>query len=102
MVRAYQSALLTLAMFVAFREAPFQHTHLHESAQHHAGAVFHFHFRAFEPSGSGPRFQGLNPDDHAQFLNLVSLTPAHLTPVVPAIPNGRAGLPRFIGRYDEA
>jgi hypothetical protein len=85
-VRAYQSAVLVLAMFVAFIEAPFLHTHQHESTQHHSGPIFHLHIRSIQHSGNGPEFRGLNPDDDAQFLSLVSLTPTDLTPVAPAIP----------------
>jgi hypothetical protein len=73
-------------MFVAFLEAPFLHTHQHESTQHHPGPVFHLHFPSIEHSGNGPEFRSLNPDDDAQFLNWVSLTPTHLNPAVPGIP----------------
>jgi hypothetical protein len=85
-VRAYQSAVLVLAMFVAFIEAPFLHTHQHESTQHHSGPVFHLHLRSIQHSGNGPEFRGLNPDDDAQFQSWLSLTPTHLTPVAPAVP----------------
>ena len=85
-MRAYQSAVLALAMFVAFIEAPFLHTHQHESTQHHPGPVFHLHFPSIEYGGKGPAIRSLNPDDDAQFLSWVSVTPTHLIPAAPALP----------------
>lgn len=84
--RACQSAVLVLAMFVAFIEAPFLHTHLHESTRHHSGPAFHLHFPSIEHGGEGPEFRCLNPDDDAQLLSWVSLTPTHLTLAAPAVP----------------
>jgi hypothetical protein len=72
-------------MFVAFMEAPFLHTHQHESTRHHAAPAFHLHFPSIEHGGNGPEFRGLNPDDDAQLLNWLSLTSTDLTPVAPAV-----------------
>jgi len=85
-LRAYQSAVLVLAMFFAFIEAPFLHTHQHESTRHHPGPAFHLHFPSIEQGGNGPAFRSLNPDDDAQSLSWLSLTPTHLNPAAPPVP----------------
>ena len=85
MVRAYQSAVLVVAMFVAFIEAPFLHTHQHESTQHHPGPAFLFHFGSTERGRNGPEFRGLNPDDDAQVLSWLALAPTSLTLAAPAV-----------------
>jgi hypothetical protein len=77
---------MSLAMFIAFLEAPFLHTHQHESTQHHAGPVFHLHLGLTHHSSKTPGFQGLNPDDDAQLQSWLSLTPTDSTPVAPAVP----------------
>jgi hypothetical protein len=77
--------VLSLAIFIAFLEAPFLHTHQHESTQRHAGSVFHLHLGLAHHSSNSPEFQGLNPDDDAQLQSWFSLTPTDSTPIAPAV-----------------
>ena len=72
-MRTHLSTVLSLAIFIAFVESPFLHSHQHESTQLHAGPVFHLHLGLTHHSSNAPEFQGLNPDDDAQLQSWLSL-----------------------------
>jgi hypothetical protein len=66
-VRIATSVFLSLALLVAFVEAPFHHTHRHEATQRHAGAFLHFHLGSVHPADRSPEFRGLDPSQDAQY-----------------------------------
>ena len=75
---------MSFALGVAFIQAPFLHVHQHETTQRHPGALLHLHLRSVHPTGSGPEFRNLDPDDDAQHQNWFSATSADagLAPVI--------------------
>lgn len=85
-VRSFSAVLLSLAIFIAFLEAPFLHTHRHKATQRHSGPVFHFHLGLAHHAGNRPAFQALSPDDDAQSQNWFSLSPTHSTLIGLAAP----------------
>ena len=88
-MRTSSSILVSLALLVAFVEAPFLHTHQHESTQRHAGAFLHFHLKSVHPIGTSPEFRDLDPNEDAQFQSWFSATATDsgsITPVIHAEP----------------
>lgn len=88
-MRISTSVLLSLALLVAFVEAPFLHTHQHEATQRHAGAFLHFHLKSANPIGRSPEFRGLDPNEDAQYQAWFSATTTDsgtMAPVVYAEP----------------
>jgi len=84
-VRSSSSILLSLALLVAFVQAPFMHTHQHEATQKHAGAFLHFHLRLASAASGRPELRGLDPNDDALYAGWISASPTHsgsITPVV--------------------
>ena len=85
MLRSSTAVFATLALVLTFIEAPFLHTHQHESTQRHPGAFLHFHYhlKSVQPGG-GHEFRDLDPNDDAQQQNWFSATQTDegLTPVV--------------------
>jgi len=84
-VRTSTSVLLSLALLVAFVEAPFLHTHQHEATQRHAGAFLHFHVRSAHPIGRSPEFRGLDPNEDAQYQAWFSATATDSGSMIPVI-----------------
>jgi hypothetical protein len=84
-VRISTSVLLSLALLVAFVQAPFLHTHQHESTQRHAGAFLHFHVRSAHPLGKSPEFRGLDPNEDAQYQGWFSATATDSGSMIPVI-----------------
>ena len=88
-MRSYGSILLSLALLVAFVQAPFLHTHQHESTQKHAGAFLHVHLKLATPVSKSPELRGLDPDEDALYEGWFSAPPTDLgsmTPVIVAEP----------------
>lgn len=84
-MRQFTAIVLSLALCLAFVQAPFLHIHQHEATQKHPGAFLHLHFGSVQPARHGPEFRNLDPDDDAVFHNWFSATTssdAGLTPVV--------------------
>jgi hypothetical protein len=72
--RPLTAILLNLALFLAFVQAPFDHTHQHQSTQRHPGPLLHLHFKSFHAPGRGTVLQAPDPDDDAQFQNWFAVT----------------------------
>ena len=102
--RSAASILLSLAVVLAFIEAPFLHTHRHESTQRHPGPVFHFHLKFVHATNGDPAFRDLDPDDDAQLQSSFSLTAANSPHITPAIASVLFSTPvlRQTGRTIEA
>ena len=83
-MRPFVAIFMSLALGVAFIEAPFLHVHQHEATQKHPGALLHLHLKSVQPASSGPAFRNLDPDDDAQLQNWFSATSAvaGLAPVI--------------------
>ena len=73
-MRTSSSILVSLALLVAFVQAPFLHTHQHESTQRHAGAFLHFHLKSSHSVGRSPELRGLDPNEDAQYQAWFSAT----------------------------
>jgi hypothetical protein len=84
-VRTSSSILLSLALLVAFLEAPFLHTHQHEATQRHAGAFLHFHLKSAHPVGKNPEFRDLDPNEDAQYQAWFSATTTDSGTMVPVV-----------------
>jgi hypothetical protein len=84
-LRSTSSILLTLALLVAFVEAPFAHTHRHDSTQRHAGAFLHFHLKSAGPVSRTHEFRGLDPNEDAQYQAWFSATPTNSVPMIPVV-----------------
>ena len=84
-MRTSSSILLSLTLLIAFVEAPFLHTHQHESTQRHAGAFFHFHLTSAHPVGTSPEFRGFDPNEDAQYQAWFSATATDSGSMTPAI-----------------
>jgi len=93
-VRISTSVLLSLALLVAFIEAPFQHIHRHEATQRHAGAFLHFHLKSAHPTGRGPEFRDLDPNEDAQYQAWFSATTTDSGAMAPVIYAEPFSLPR--------
>jgi len=76
---------LSLAVLIAFVEAPFLHTHQHEATQRHPGPVFHLHLKLAHAASNTREFRGVNPDDDAQIQSWFSVTPADSRYIAPAL-----------------
>jgi hypothetical protein len=74
-VRTLTSTSVCLALFGAFIQAPFQHTHQSEATQRHAGPLLHLHLKSFHAAGHGCEFRALDPDEDAVFQNWCADTP---------------------------
>ena len=79
------SIVLNVALLVAFVQAPFLHTHQHESTQKHAGGFLHVHFRCATPVSKSPELRGLDPDEDALYEGWFSAPPADSGSVTPVI-----------------
>jgi hypothetical protein len=66
---------MALVVLAAFIQAPFLHIHLHEATQGHPGPFFHLHLKWAHAVSQTPEFQGLNPDDDAQYEGWFRATP---------------------------
>jgi hypothetical protein len=71
-------------------QAPFSHVHEHESTQHHAGNLFHTHFRhAHVGQLAQPELVGLDPDDDAlsqPWFSITQVTPHGLDVLLSTVP----------------
>lgn len=85
-VRSSSSTLLSLAVFIAFLDAPFLHTHRHEATQNHPGPVFHLHVKLSHAASKTAEFRGLDPDDDAQIQGWLSVAPTDSRHIAPALP----------------
>jgi len=84
-VRSSSSILLSLAVLIAFLEAPFLHTHQHEATQRHPGPAFHLHLKLTHAASKTHEFRGLDPDDDAQLQSWFSVTPTDSRYITPAL-----------------
>ena len=85
LVRFSTSILLTLALVVTFAQAPFLHTHQHESTQRHAGTFLHFHLKSACAANRGPEFRDLDPNEDAHNETWFSATSPDSGSVAPAV-----------------
>ena len=84
-MRISTSVLLSLALLVAFIEAPFQHIHRHEATQRHTGAFLHFHLKSAHPVSRSPEVRDLDPNEDAQYQAWFSATTTDSGTTVPVI-----------------
>jgi hypothetical protein len=84
-VRSYGSILLSLALLVAFVQAPFLHTHQHESTQKHAGAFLHVHLGLATPHSKNPEIRDLDPDEDALYEGWFSAPPVAAGLIAPVL-----------------
>lgn len=85
LLRSLASSLASVAVLLAFVQAPSAHIHEHEATERHDGSFLHLHVPHIEvPDSDGPEWRDLDPDDDAQSLNWASLAPSYegLVPVV--------------------
>jgi hypothetical protein len=66
--------LVSVALLLAFLEAPFEHTHQNQSTQRHSGPPLHLHLKSFHATGSGEALLAPDPDDDAVFQNWFAIT----------------------------
>jgi hypothetical protein len=74
-VRPLTAIPVSLALLLAFVQAPFLHTHQHEATQRHAGPLFHLHLKLFHATSRGSEFRALDPDDDALSQSWFADTP---------------------------
>ena len=75
-VKFFISILLSATTVLALAQAPSLHVHGHEATEQHAASFIHTHISHLEAAPSGQaEWRDIDPDDDAQFLNWVSITP---------------------------
>ena len=84
-MRSSNSILVNVVLLVAFVQAPFLHTHLHEATQKHAGGFLHVHFRSVSPVSTSPALRGFDPDEDAIYEGWFSAPPVDSGSVTPVI-----------------
>ena len=84
-MRSSGSILSSLALLVAFVQAPFMHTHLHEATQKHAGGFLHVHFRPLSPVSTTPELRTLDPNEDVLYEGWFSAPPVNFGPITPLI-----------------
>lgn len=84
-MRFFCSILSNLALLLAFVQAPFMHTHLHEATQKHAGAFLHVHFTSASPVSTSPELRTLDPNEDALYEGWFSAPPVDFGSITPLI-----------------
>lgn len=92
-MRSSFSIVLSVVVLAAFIEAPYFHTHRHESTQRHPGPFLHFHVRSAHQGGKAPEFRGFDPNEDAQYENWFCGTPSESGLIAVAIPEEPFVLP---------
>ena len=93
-MRHFKSVVASLALALAFVQAPSSHVHAHESTEGHTGAFFHSHLPHVEAmSSEQAEWRDLDPDHDALFLSWLLTNPTQWRPAPVILVAGQTIVP---------